>query len=255
MYQRIRNLLFHTLVPAVLAVFLFSFPALAEEVFCTVNIPAEVRVSGSRIPSGVEYELVLERVTENAPMPETSALIVKDSGKASFGPIIYTAPGDYQYRVFQRVQPSNNFTFDESSYLVTVRVVNAQDGTLTAVCTVEKSSGENKSDGIIFDNKYTRPSSGSDDDDDDDDDRPSRVITGDNKPGPGNPPISFDPENRDVITDRTDPEPPAPDPALPDIPKLGDMGAAGYLGGMIAALMCLFLSVTLYLKLGKGEEG
>jgi len=39
MYQRIRNLLFHTLVPAVLAVLILPMAAFAQEASCTVSIP------------------------------------------------------------------------------------------------------------------------------------------------------------------------------------------------------------------------
>lgn len=255
MYQKMKNLLFHTLVPAVLAVLMLSFPAYAAEAFCTVSIPVEIRLLGNRAPAGMEYEVILEQVTENAPMPEAASVIIKDGGQAAFGPITYTIPGDYQYRVRQKFEPRSNFTFDESSYLVTVSVVNTQDGGLAAVWTAEKDGGDSKSDGIVFTNRYTRPSDGNDDEDDDDDDTPPRVIT-DEKPGPGNDPFtSFtDPEVKDVIEIGTPETDTNEDPSLPHIPKLGDMGANGYLCGMLMALSALVLSVILYRKLGRDGE-
>lgn len=161
MYQRIRNLLFHTLVPAVLAVLILPMAAFAQEASCTVSIPAEVRVTGSRVPAGTEYKLVLEGITDHAPMPETASLIIKDGGKASFGPIVYTVPGDYQYRISQKSEAKGYFVYDENTYIVTVRVVNAQGGGLAAeIWAVSDSSGDKKAEDIVFTNRYTKSGGG-----------------------------------------------------------------------------------------------
>lgn len=261
MYQKMKNLLLHGLVFAALAVLMLSFPASAAEASCTVSIPVEVRLLGNRAPAGMEYEVVLEAVTAGAPMPEQASVIIKDGGQAVLGPITYTIPGDYQYRVRQKFEPRSNFTFDEGSYLVTVSVLNAQNGGLEAIWTAARDDGDNKADGIVFTNRYTRPSGGDDEDDDDDDDNnPPHVVPGGGSDSGDDPFTSFtDPETRDVIeigTPETDPQEETGDAdlSLPHIPKLGDMGAGGYLGGMAAAIVLFILSMALYRRLGRGGE-
>lgn len=161
MYQKIKKLLFHTLIPAVLAVLMIPTMAFAEAVSCTAAIPVEVTVTGSRLPSDVQYKLVLEAVTPGAPMPDVTELIIKDGGKASFGPMTYTLPEDYQYRIYQNSEVKNYFTYDATIYTVMVRVVNTDDGKLTAeIWAVNDGSAEQKVDGIVFANSYKKSSGG-----------------------------------------------------------------------------------------------
>ena len=158
MCQKIRKLLFHTLIPAVLAVMLLPMTAFADHYSCTVSIPVEVQVSGSSIPSDVTYKVVMEAVTPNAPMPEAAELTVKKDEKVQFGPITYTVPNDYQYRIYQNSEKKVRFTYDAASYTVTVRVVNGENGTLKAeVWALESDSATEKTSGISFKNSYTKP--------------------------------------------------------------------------------------------------
>ena len=158
MCQKIRKLLFHTLIPAVLAVMLLPMTAFADNYSCTVSIPVEVQVSGSSIPSDVTYKVVMEAVTPNAPMPEAAELTVKKDAKVQFGPITYTVPNDYQYRIYQNSEKKDRFTYDAASYTVTVRVVNGENGTLKAeVWALESDSATEKTSGISFKNSYTKP--------------------------------------------------------------------------------------------------
>ena len=158
MCQKIRKLLFHTLIPAVLAVMLLPMTAFADNYSCTVSIPVEVQVSGSSIPSDVTYKVVMEAVTPNAPMPEAAELTVKKDEKVQFGPITYTVPNDYQYKIYQNSEKKDRFTYDAASYTVTVRVVNGENGTLKAeVWALESDSATEKTSGISFKNSYTKP--------------------------------------------------------------------------------------------------
>lgn len=124
---------------------------------CTVSIPVETKLIGDGAPSGTEFELVLEAADTDAPMPEVKDIKVKDSDKISFGPIIYTIPEDYQYRVYQKAGTAENFTYDETIYTVTVRVLNAEDGGLTAQIWAIRDGSDNKVDQITFENKYQAP--------------------------------------------------------------------------------------------------
>ena len=74
----------------------------AKEYACDVTIPATVQVSGDRIPSGEVYEVVMEAITQDAPVAENMTQKVLNSGTVSFGQIHYTVPGDYQYKIYQK---------------------------------------------------------------------------------------------------------------------------------------------------------
>ena len=53
MCQKLRNLVFHTLVPAVLAALLLPIMAFAQVSSCSVSIPVEIKVTGSRSGCGL----------------------------------------------------------------------------------------------------------------------------------------------------------------------------------------------------------
>lgn len=124
---------------------------------CTVSIPVETVVTGDSAPAGTEFEVVLEAVDEDAPLPETTSLKIKDSGTDSFGPVTYTLPEDYQYRVYQKKGDARNYTYDETVYTVTVRVLNADEGGLTAEIWAIRDGSQNKAEKIVFENSYKAP--------------------------------------------------------------------------------------------------
>lgn len=158
MCQKIRNLLFHTLIPAVLAVMLLPMTAFADGSSCSVSIPVEVQVSGSNVPSDVSYKLVMEAITPGAPMPEVTEVTVEKNKSAAFGPMIFTVPEDYQYKVSQKYEAKDNFTFDDKVYTVTVRILNGENGGLVSeVWATPGSDGEKKSANIVFGNSYEEP--------------------------------------------------------------------------------------------------
>ncbi|MDO4328655.1 MAG: FctA domain-containing protein [Lachnospiraceae bacterium] len=164
MYQKIRRLLLHTLIPAVLAVFLLPFsmhPAtvFAQEAAVSVILPVNLQVTGNRIPDGLEYHLVLEG-KDQAPVPENCEIIVKNGGTASFGPIIYTELENYSYQVYQKAGENSRVAYDNSVYVVTVQVINDGNGGLKANVLASKENSSDKSGTITFTNQYTAPSGG-----------------------------------------------------------------------------------------------
>ncbi len=157
--KKLRNLLFHALVPAVLAVLVVPAMAYAAEP-CSVSIPVQIEVSGTRVPEDQQYRLQLEGVTSQAPMPEVTELTMTGAGQVSFGPIVYEAPGDYQYEVRQNSEAAQYFVFDESVYRITVRVLRDENDQLSSlILAYNEAVGESqKVDGLTFTNQYTRPS-------------------------------------------------------------------------------------------------
>ena len=145
-------------LPCLLAFFLLPGAVHAKEYACDVTIPATVQVSGDKIPSGEVYEVVLEAITDGAPVAETMTQKVTGSGTVSFGPIHYTVPGDYQYKIYQKSGSTARFTYDKTVYTLTVRVQNDEEGGLAAELWAVKEGTTTKNDAVNFQNHYDAPS-------------------------------------------------------------------------------------------------
>lgn len=150
---------FKTKISALLcAVFLvmgMGTTAMAAESY-QVTIPAVVAVSGTGAPQNEVYTLVLEAV-DNAPLPEETELSVTGAGTVSFGPVTYTTPGDYNYKVTQKAGSTENMTYDTAVIDVTVRVLCNEEGNLEANIWAIRDGNEQKLDEIKFTNTYTEP--------------------------------------------------------------------------------------------------
>lgn len=148
------------LLQLLMAVMLFPMQAFAAEYQCSVSVPVEVQVTGDSIPAGNEYTVVLEAAEEETqnPMPEVTEITIKDGGSAEFGPITYTKPDDYRYKIRQEAGNTANFTYDAAVFTVTVRVVNDEEtGGLKAEIWAIRDESENKTDAIRFENTYQKP--------------------------------------------------------------------------------------------------
>ena len=143
-----------------LAIVLLAAPgkAFAEENECTVTLPVSVEVSHTSAPVDTEFEVLLMSADADAPMPEISSGTVKGAGRIVFGPISYRAPGDYHYNISQKTGSTANYIYDTAVYTVTVRVVNSEDGGLTAEVWAAKNGAADKAEAIVFNNEYKAPS-------------------------------------------------------------------------------------------------
>ena len=107
------------------------------------------------------FEFKLEAVTDGAPMPENSSVVVKsDTAKSGegvpfdFGEITYDKAGEYKYKVTE-VVPENKapgVTYDTEPRIVTVKVTDNLDGTMTAARVDE--NGAQPADALVFTNVY-----------------------------------------------------------------------------------------------------
>ena len=92
---------------------------------------------------------------KGAPLPEDAEgsnkrVTVRSSGEFSFGKIIFTRPGRYEYTVSRVPEKNDNILEDRSTYLVTIDVLS--DGTVTMVYNKEGDSG--KPDEISYIGSY-----------------------------------------------------------------------------------------------------
>lgn len=152
--KRLRGFVCVSLILALLALPGMAF---AEERGCTVTIPTYVEVTGTSSLTDAEFEVVLAGLDTEEPMPEKSSSTVKGSGQVILGPMTYTVPGDYYYRISQKVGNAEGYTYDTAVYAVTVRVVNGEDGGLNAEVWAVKDGGSDKVEEILFSNAYKAP--------------------------------------------------------------------------------------------------
>lgn len=105
MNRRIKKMIGMLLLPLLGVVLGFPMQLYAQEISCEVSIPVKVEVTGTTEIS--EYELVMESVSEDAPMPENATITVKSGEVNAFGPMTYTVPGDYQYTIYRKTEKKN----------------------------------------------------------------------------------------------------------------------------------------------------
>lgn len=141
-------------IPMLLCSLLFTDQALAAENGCTVNIPVYVETKNITEEKNIQYKVTITAETEGIPMPVQNSLLVHEGSCAEFGPITYSVPGDYKYRITQKAGKEEYYKYDTSIYRVTVRIVNAQDGNLKAEIWAQKDGGKEKKEEIRFTNEY-----------------------------------------------------------------------------------------------------
>lgn len=123
----------------------------------TTQIPVSVDVNENYKAT---FTLRLTAVEDGTPMPEVTELSFTGGGSGNFGPITYTAPGDYCYQVTQVAGSDDNVTYDESVYNVTVRVTNKGEDSLQADVWARRNEETGKADVAAFHNVYTAPQQG-----------------------------------------------------------------------------------------------
>lgn len=141
------------LLVILLAVVCRPLHAGAVEYKCEVNLDVAVSFNGDK---NTPFSIKLE-TQEQAPLPEQSELTLKGSGTVTFGPITYTAPGDYHYTMTQTKGNAQYVTYDSTVYTVTVRVTNATNGGLQAEIWAERNEETEKVSEFTFANRYDPP--------------------------------------------------------------------------------------------------
>lgn len=144
----------HALLLLLFAVgMLCPLPVAAVAYEVDAQIPVSVDVT-ENYQTAFTLQLTAE---DNAPLPQQTSLTFTGGGSGAFGPIHYTAPGDYRYQVAQTAGTDGYVTYDSSVYTVTVRVTDTPDGGLQAEVWARHGDAEGKSDVVAFHNGYTAP--------------------------------------------------------------------------------------------------
>ena len=139
---------------------LFALPAMAAEKTCAVSIPVSVKMTGNGSDSQTQKNPAFTVVMEAAdgrtdlPMPEQNQIQIGANGSGTFGFILYTIPGDYEYHIRQLSGTDQDITYDATEYDVTVRVTNAENGGLEAEMWAVHPGQSGKQSQITFENKW-----------------------------------------------------------------------------------------------------
>ena len=141
----------------ILMLMIVAFLLPAEQTYaaknsCSMSIPLEVALSGVKPKSEVAFKVVIETVEAGNPMPAQTEVIIKNSGTAKIGPLIYTAPGDYEYKIYQKPNDVEKITVDDTIYTLTVRVVRNDADELEAEIWVVNGELHDKAEAIKFTN-------------------------------------------------------------------------------------------------------
>jgi pilin isopeptide linkage protein len=147
------------LVAVLVAVGVIPSMTFAAESKATAKFAIETKISGDT-PKEAETFTFQLTPEGNAPVPEKTTITIKGEGKGAFGEIDYTKVGRgvYNYTIQEKKGDDSNYTYDTKDvYHVRVRVDYNVSRQLTAVVSVRKNDSSEKTDAIVFVNKYDAP--------------------------------------------------------------------------------------------------
>lgn len=124
-----------------------------------VVLSVENEVKGD-VPSVQEsFTFVLVPDQQDMPMPQDDGdrISICGNGRADFGTIVYSEPGNYYYTIFQEKGENPLYRYDETVYSVTVQVVTDDDAALHAGIYMEKAGASGKTAKAVFTNFYKEP--------------------------------------------------------------------------------------------------
>ena len=129
----------------------------------TLAITGEKVITGDTPKTAVEFTFKLEGQEGNEPMPEGAeegTLTVKRSGagEISFGSIDFTEPGEYTYFIWEVAGEEEGYTYDSTSYRLTVTVTEGESSfIMTPVYSELLDGGEAAAEKPVFTNMYEDP--------------------------------------------------------------------------------------------------
>lgn len=126
-----------------------------------LELPAEVKIVGGKPTSQQEFTLVLEPVTDGAPMPQgcnkSCSLSFLGAERKIFPSISFGEPGVYKYRLYQVEGELNHYGYDNAVYELGVYVSALPGGGLDSSVLLTQEDKEGKIADVIFTNRYYPP--------------------------------------------------------------------------------------------------
>ena len=153
-------------ITALALVMLICLSAFAVSAFAAeplnLTLSAKVTITGPKPSPAEKYTVVLEPLDSGNPMPAGSKdgkynLTITGAGKEDFPAIEFTTVGIYQYKIYQIPGKAPNASYDRTVYTATVYVLNSEkdDDSMTITVVLNDDKSKDKSDEVVFVNKYT----------------------------------------------------------------------------------------------------
>ena len=138
---------------AVLTLCLLSCAPVAMADTVSTSISVVLTMAGDVPPTTSNFTFVLLPLDKSNPMPVHDTLTIAGAGSGVFGPIDYTEPNDYVYKLYQTPGGLNGYTYDATVYTVTVQVTSDAAGKLTATAYLDNGA-KVKPTKVTFVNRY-----------------------------------------------------------------------------------------------------
>ena len=119
------------------------------------GIEVEKAITGTP-PPGAAFTFALTPISGPSvgiPVPGSREITITGAGKASFGKITYTVPGQYVYTIAEKEGGLQGWSYDTSVYTLTVTVAEDSGGRLTASRALTKSGAP--AGKALFTNRYS----------------------------------------------------------------------------------------------------
>lgn len=125
-----------------LSLCLFSSLGAQAAAYKAVETSIEVTCLQVNAASAHHYEIAIEALSWDAPLPGADTLRIAEDGTGSFD-ITITEPGTFVYRIYEKPGTDSSFLYDDTVYHVTVfvEVAEAED-LLYAVSVTREDTGE-----------------------------------------------------------------------------------------------------------------
>ena len=133
----------------------FTYRCAAQNTAATTRIQAQLKLDGTGQMADVPFFVFRLESEEGDPLPAKTEIAMQEAGTIDFGPVTYQVPGNYHYRMYQKVPTSDGrqkaaakdqgttagtltygiLTMDTRAYDLTVQVTTDENGNLAAsVC-------------------------------------------------------------------------------------------------------------------------
>ncbi|HZJ87243.1 MAG TPA: hypothetical protein VFC75_03370 [Erysipelothrix sp.] len=125
------------------------------------DLTIETQLTGPKPEVDPVFEIVIESDDENFPMPIGAIdgvyeVALKGAQKVLFPVIEYTGIGDYSYTIYQKEFDDESYEIDKTIYkLFVIVTLDEETGGFVVTFNLYKLGEEEKSDNILFINKYT----------------------------------------------------------------------------------------------------
>ena len=128
----------------------------------SLELGVTVNLSGILPTVPEDFLIKLEADEIGNPMPEATlngvyTMAVTGGGTSTFPKLTFSKVGIYQYRIWQQPGLDPNGYYDTTIYHLNVFVTNAEGGGLEITALLNKAGETEKSDEIIFENRYATP--------------------------------------------------------------------------------------------------